>query len=142
MNRVFSLIVFATIVLTGCSMQSAMLMRPVDAQLTFISPKNQARVESPVMIQVQMDGMPQALVNKKGQAMTAIYLMVNQSMPALNQSLPINEDGVYVIKPNLKSTELVLTPGQHRLQMIAVDQWYRPHIPPLISEIITINVSQ
>ena len=78
--------------------------------------------------------------NDKEAIKTHIHVLINRAVPPLDRKMPHEEDGVIEIMSGVSSIQLPLPVGTYKLQLIAADEWHRPHIPPLISEILTIKV--
>lgn len=126
-----------TLVLTGCALvQPAPITLPLDTELNFTSPRNLTQVKSPVIVGAKIEGEEFASVKTK----TGIYVLVNTPVPPLSKRLPKKQKGFHLIENVNKTIRIPLTTGQHQLQLIAVDGWRRAHHPPLVSEIITIDV--
>jgi hypothetical protein len=68
------------------------------------------------------------------------HLLINlDQLPNLNAPLPASDQVVHFGKGQT-STSLKLPPGKHRLQLILGNQVHIPHDPPVISEVIEIEV--
>ena len=62
-------------------------------------------------------------------------------LPDLNQPLPANKNLIHFGKGQSR-TKLNLPEGQHTLQLVLADYRHLPHEPPVVSDMITITVSQ
>ena len=134
---------FILINLAGCSLsQPRLFERNVDADLVFLTPENHSQVRSPVNIQVRLNDMQLLKHNDKESLKTHIHVLINSAIPPLDRKMPHEEESVIEIESGKSSVMLNLPPGTHKLQLIAADEWHRPHIPPLISEIRTIKVTE
>ena len=68
------------------------------------------------------------------------HLLINlDQLPNLNAPLPASDQVLHFGKGQT-STSLKLPPGKHRLQLILGNQVHIPHDPPVISEVIEIEV--
>lgn len=133
---------FFVLNLSACSLfQPSFIERNAFAELVFVAPENNIDVQSPVNIQLRMNDL-QLLKNKHKEAYnTHIHVLINTPVPALDRAMPHKAGSVVEIESGKGSIELSLPPGTHKLQLIAADEWHRPHLPPLISEIRTITVT-
>mgnify|MGYP001815289997 FL=1 len=62
-------------------------------------------------------------------------------LPDLSKPLPATENIIHFGKGQAE-TELNLSEGQHTLQLVLADYRHIPHQPPVVSDVITIKVSQ
>jgi len=62
-------------------------------------------------------------------------------LPDMNQPLPASDKLIHFGKGQSK-TKLNLPEGQHTLQLVLADYRHLPHEPPVISDRITVTVSQ
>ena len=105
----------------------------------FINLEDGDRVESPFLIQFGLSG--------KGIAPAGIdvdntghhHLLIN--VDEVNYSMPIPSSKQHLhFGLGQTETKLSLPPGRHKLQLILGDKYHVPHDPPLVSEIIEVNV--
>jgi len=115
---------------------------PPGAEAYIISPKNGARVKSPVLVQFGLKGMGVAPAGVKFDNTGHHHLLVDSDPPAdLGAPLPATEKLLHFGKGQTE-TSLTLPPGKHTLQLILGDQSHIPHEPPVISKKITITVEK
>ena len=105
----------------------------------FINLKDGDELKSPFLIQFGLSG--------KGIAPAGIdvdntghhHLLIN--VDEVNYSMPIPSSKQH-LHFGLGQTETILSlpPGKHKLQLILGDKYHVPHDPPLVSEIVEINV--
>ena len=105
----------------------------------FINLKDGDELKSPLLIQFGLSG--------KGIAPAGIdvdntghhHLLIN--VDEVNYSMPIPSSKQH-LHFGLGQTETILSlpPGRHKLQLILGDKYHVPHDPPLVSEIIEVNV--
>lgn len=62
-------------------------------------------------------------------------------LPPLDLPLPKTE-GIYHFGKGEKSASITLPPGTHTLQLVFADHLHQPHDPPVMSEKITVVVSE
>jgi hypothetical protein len=115
---------------------------PDAAKAYIISPQNNATVSSPILVQFGLKGMGIAPAGVKFENSGHHHLLINTSMPA-NQDAPLpTTDKVQHFGKGQTETELTLAPGTYTLQLVLGDQNHVPHAPPVVSEKITITVSE
>ena len=105
----------------------------------FINLKDGDELKSPFLIQFGLSG--------KGIAPAGIdvdntghhHLLIN--VDEVNYSMPIPSSKQH-LHFGLGQTETILSlpPGRHKLQLILGDKYHVPHDPPLVSEIVEVNV--
>lgn len=115
---------------------------PAGAEAYIISPKDGAKVSSPVVIQFGLKGMGVAPAGVKFDNTGHHHLLIDTDPPAdLNAPLPASDKVVHFGKGQTETT-LTLTPGKHTLQLLLGDYSHVPHNPPVISKKITITVTK
>ena len=112
------------------------------AEVYIISPKDGAKVSSPVHVQFGLKGMGIAPAGIKIDNTGHHHLLIDTDAPAdLNAPLPASDKVVHFGKGQTETT-LTLTPGKHTLQLLLGDSTHVPHNPPVISKKITITVTK
>ena len=105
----------------------------------FINLKDGDELKSPFLIQFGLSG--------KGIAPAGIdvdntghhHLLIN--VDEVNYSMPIPSSKQHLhFGLGQTETKLSLPPGKHKLQLILGDKYHVPHDPPLVSEIVEVNV--
>jgi hypothetical protein len=115
---------------------------PAGAEVYIISPKDGAKVESPVRVQFGLKGMGIAPAGVKFDNTGHHHLLVDSDPPAtMGAPLPVTDKILHFGKGQTE-TVLTLTPGKHTLQLLLGDQSHVPHDPPVLSKKITITVSK
>lgn len=110
------------------------------AEVYIISPKDGARVSSPVLVQFGLKGMGIAPAGMKAENTGHHHLLIDTNAPTnMAAPLPATENVKHFGKGQTE-TSLTLTPGKHTLQLLLADQNHIPHDPPLLSKRITITV--
>jgi hypothetical protein len=113
---------------------------PPGAEVYIISPKDGARVKSPVLVQFGLKGMGVAPAGVKAENTGHHHLLIDTDAPA-NMGAPLPAtDNIRHFGKGQTETSLTLTPGKHTLQLLLADQNHIPHDPPVISKKITITV--
>jgi hypothetical protein len=116
---------------------------PPGAEVYIISPKNGARVKSPVLVQFGLKPvMGIAPAGVKFDNTGHHHLLIDTDAPAdMSAPLPATDNLKHFGKGQTE-TSLPLAPGKHTLQLLLGDQNHIPHDPPVISKKITITVEK
>ncbi|MBV1872130.1 MAG: DUF4399 domain-containing protein [Gammaproteobacteria bacterium] len=105
-----------------------------------ISPQGGETVSSPVLVRFGLSGMgvaPSGVVRvNTGHHHLLIDMKV---LPDLKQPL-VGSDNLRHFGKGQTEAELMLSPGEHTLQLVLADHAHTPHSSPLVSERITIHV--
>jgi hypothetical protein len=113
---------------------------PAGAEVYIISPKDGAKVKSPVTVVFGLKGMGIAPAGIKFDNTGHHHLLVDADAPAdLSKPLPNDAHNVHFGKGQTE-TSLTLEPGKHTLQLLLADALHTPHDPAVISKKITIVV--
>lgn len=130
----------AALCLTGAA--TAREPSPAGAEVYIVSPKDGAKVKSPVTVVFGLKGMGIAPAGIKFDNTGHHHLLVDTDVPTdLSQPLPANENHVHFGKGQTE-TSLTLPPGKHTLQLLLADYTHTPHDPAVISKKITITVEK
>lgn len=115
---------------------------PPGAEVYIISPKDGARVHSPVLVRFGLKVMGVAPAGVKFENTGHHHLLIDTDAPAdMGAPLPAT-DKIKHFGKGQTETSLTLTPGKHTLQLLLGDQSHIPHDPPVISKKITITVGK
>jgi hypothetical protein len=116
---------------------------PPGAEAYIISPKDGAKVTSPVLVQFGLNKlMGVAPAGVKFENTGHHHLLIDTDAPA-NMGAPLpTTDNIKHFGKGQTETSLTLTPGKHTLQLLLGDQNHIPHDPPVISKKITITVEK
>jgi hypothetical protein len=112
---------------------------PAGAMVYFITPANNAKVTSPVTVRFGLRGMGVAPAGATNPNTGHHHLIVDSELPPDNLPIP-NDDKHRHFGAGQTEVDLMLTPGQHTLQLVLGDALHIPHQPPVRSEKITITV--
>jgi hypothetical protein len=127
---------------TAAAAPMARTPSPPGAEAYIISPRNGARVKSPVLVQFGLKGMGIAPAGVKFDNTGHHHLLIDSDPPAdLSAPLPATDKLLHFGKGQTE-TSLTLAPGKHTLQLVLGDQNHIPHDPPVISRKITITVEK
>ncbi len=112
---------------------------PAGAQLYFISPSDGDVVASPVRVIFGLSGAGVAPAGINHPDTGHHHLLINTDPPPLDMPVPTDERHVHF--GNGQTEALIeLPPGQHYLQLLLGDHLHIPHDPPIMSDVITIEV--
>jgi hypothetical protein len=113
---------------------------PAGAEVYIVSPKNGAKVKSPVTVVFGLKGMGVAPAGIKFDNTGHHHLLIDSELPTdLSQPLAANEKSVHFGKGQTE-TSVTLPPGKHTLQLVLGDSLHIPHDPAVYSKQITITV--
>jgi Domain of unknown function (DUF4399) len=114
---------------------------PPGAEVYIISPKNGAKVSSPVTVVFGLKGMGIAPAGVKFDNTGHHHLLVDTDPPSdVNAPLPATDKILHYGKGQTEAS-VTLTPGKHTLQLLLGDLNHVPHNPPVMSKKITITVT-
>ena len=135
----------AALSLAALSLSGMALAReaaPAGAEAYIVSPKDGAKVKSPVTVVFGLKGMGIAPAGIKFDNSGHHHLLIDSDLPAdLSLPLAANEKSVHFGKGQTE-TSLTLPPGKHTLQLVLGDSLHIPHEPPVVSKKITITVEK
>src|SRR5437016_5880493 len=107
---------------------------PAGAEAYIISPKDGAKVSSPVVVQFGLKGMGIAPAGVKFDNTGHHHLSIDTDAPTdLNAPLPASDKVVHFGKGQTETT-LTLAPGKHTLQLLLGDSTHVPHNPAVMSK--------
>ena len=117
---------------------------PEGAEAYFQSPMDGDEVSSPVTVRFGLRGIGVAPAGVQLPDTGHHHLLIDvgpDDMPSFDLPLPTTDQVVHF---GLGQTETVveLEPGEHTLQLVLGDYLHTPHSPPVVSETITITVTQ
>lgn len=114
----------------------------VEERVWIISPADGATVTNPVKVVFGIEGKVVAPAGQDVPNSGHHHLLIDLAeLPALNLPIP-NDDQHRHFGGGQTETEITLSPGQHSLQLLLGDLNHIPHDPALISEKITITVTE
>ena len=113
---------------------------PEGARVWFVSPGDGAGLTSPFTVEFGLEGMKLLPAGEIGENTGHHHLLVNTPLPRMD--LPIITDDAHMhFGLAQTSVELSLEPGTHTLQLLLGDDLHIPHEPPVMSEVITVEVT-
>jgi hypothetical protein len=111
------------------------------ARVFSASPANGTTVSSPVTIVFGIENFALTPAGTPGDSSGHHHLLIDTDLPPLDQPIPADANHQHFGKAQTETT-LDLSPGEHTLQLLLGDGNHVPHETALISEPITITVTQ
>jgi hypothetical protein len=112
------------------------------ARVYIVSPKNGAKVKSPVTVVFGVKGMQVGPAGTKADNTGHHHLLIDTTLPTdLTLPLPAT-DNIKHFGKGQTETSIELTPGKHTLQLLFADYAHTPFKPNVASKKITITVEQ
>jgi uncharacterized protein DUF4399 len=134
----FLLAAFAAV---GVSPASAQTPSPAGAKAYIINLKDGAEVTSPFLVQFGLSGMGVAPAGVEKPNTGHHHLLIDTKLTAEQMKEPIPADDTHKHFGGGQTEAMVTLPkGQHTLQLMLADWTHIPHVPPVMSEPITITV--
>ncbi|MAN50621.1 MULTISPECIES: DUF4399 domain-containing protein [unclassified Marinimicrobium] len=107
-----------------------------------ISPSDGDTVTSPVTVKFGLKGMGVAPAGVERDNTGHHHLLIDlETLPDLDMPIPADDQHVHFGGGQTETT-VELEPGEHTLQLLLGDHLHRPHDEPVVSEKITITVSE
>jgi len=132
-----ALIVFSSTVL---AQDLPITPAPEGAAVTIVSPKDGDVVGKEFVVIFGLEGMGVAPAGVDIEGTGHHHLLVDQAeLPEAGK--PMGNPPMHFGKGQTQTT-LTLEPGKHTLQLIMGDKFHVPHNPPVVSEMITIEVKE
>jgi len=113
---------------------------PEGAKAYIISPKNGDVVTSPVTVRFGLMGMGVAPAGIDYPDTGHHHLLLDADLPPLNEYIETDHPNYLHYGGGQTEAVLDLEPGNHTLQMLLGDLDHLPHVPPVMSEKISITV--
>jgi hypothetical protein len=132
---------FIVLIIGGLSIALGETARPPNAFVYIISPKDGDTVTSPFRVQFGLSGMgvAPAGVDAPNTGHHHLLIDVNES---LDPNEPIPQDKKHLHFGAGQTEALIeLPPGKHTLQLVLGDSSHHLFHPPVISDVITVNVN-
>ncbi len=115
---------------------------PDGAEARIISPKDGATVSSPFVVTFGLSGMGVAPAGVEREHTGHHHLLVDvETLPPSGQAIPSDDHHRHFGGGQTEVT-LDLPPGEHTLQLLLGDHLHVPHTPPVMSDKISITVSE
>jgi hypothetical protein len=112
---------------------------PEGAKVYIISPNDGEEVSNPVTVRFGLSGMGVAPAGTQAPNTGHHHLIIDSDLPAFDKPVPKDERHIHFGGGQTEVT-LELSQGRHTLQLLLGDHLHIPHVPPVVSEKITITV--
>ena len=112
---------------------------PTGAAVYFVSPEDGATLSNPILVQFGLRNMGVAPAGVAQPDTGHHHLLIDRELEQMGLPVPADEQHLHFGGGQTQTT-LVLTPGEHTLQLVLGDYLHIPHDPPVASARITINV--
>jgi len=109
------------------------------AAVFFVSPVDGAAVTSPVEVKFGVSGIAIAPAGESLENSGHHHLLVDMQLADMTKPIPKDAQQIHFGKGQTEAT-IELEPGTHSLQLVLGDSNHIPHIPPIVSNTITITV--
>lgn len=113
---------------------------PEGARVWIVAPSDGAELSSPFVVEFGVEGMTLEHAGVAGEHTGHHHLLVDTGLPRMDLPI-ITDDNHLHFGQAQSSVELTLEPGSHTLQLLLADDLHIPHDPPVMSEIITVMVT-
>ena len=113
---------------------------PEGAKVWIIAPADGAQVTSPFVVEFGLEGMELSPAGVPGERTGHHHLLVDTGLPRMDLPIITNDAHIHFGQAQ-SSVELSLEAGSHTLQLLLADDLHIPHDPPVMSEAVTVNVS-
>jgi hypothetical protein len=139
MNR--PLMALGLSLIVGIALAQDRTAAPAGAEVYFITPRDGAKVHSPVTVKFGLKGLGIAPAGIKFDNTGHHHLLIDtdESELKLDAPLPLTDKILHFGKGQTE-TELTLAPGKHTLELLFADYQHRSFDPPVHSKKITITV--
>jgi len=132
---------FIALMMGGLTFALAETARPPNAFVYIISPRDGDTVTSPFRVQFGLSGMGVAPAGVDSPSTGHHHLLIDV-IEALDPNEPIPQDKKHLHFGAGQTEGLIeLPPGKHTLQLVLGDWSHHLFSPPVISDVITVNVN-
>lgn len=145
----------ATMIAAACALSFAAPVfaegtpSPDGARIYFVTPEDGATVQSPVTVAFGLSGMGVAPAGTDKEGTGHHHLLIDRAPFGDGpDDADMTESGIFADDNHVHfgggqtETAIELAPGEHTLQLLLGDLNHVPHDPPVMSEQITITVSE
>ena len=136
-----TLTLVAAVVGVGLVSASAQTPSPAGASVYFINLKDGQEVKNPFLVQFGLSGMGVAPAGVEKPNTGHHHLLIDTRLTAEQMKEAIPADDTHKHFGGGQTEAMVTLPkGTHTLQLVLADWTHIPHVPPVMSEPITITV--
>ena len=137
----FGLAAVALVCAAAFAPASAQTPSPAGAKVYIINLKDGDTVASPFKVQFGLTGMGVAPAGVEKPNTGHHHLIIDTTLSGDELKAPIPSDAKHVHFGGGQTEAMVtLPPGKHTLQLVLADWSHIPHVPPVMSEPITVTV--
>jgi hypothetical protein len=135
------LVLLAAFATAGMTLASAQTPSPAGAKVYFINLRDGAEVTSPFLVQFGLTGMGIAPAGVEKPNTGHHHLLIDTRLTAdqIKEAIPVDDNHKHFGGGQTEAM-VTLPKGQHTLQLVLADWTHIPHVPPVMSEPITITV--
>ena len=139
--RIFTGVLFAMLLVPVAALAEGLprTAAPEGAEVYIITPADGATVGSEVLVQFGLKGMGVAPAGTVAANTGHHHLLIDTGLPALDLPVPADAQHVHFGKGQTETT-ITLSPGKHTLQLLLADQNHIPHVPAVVSKVVSITV--
>jgi hypothetical protein len=113
---------------------------PAGATAYIIEPADGATVSSPVHVAFGLSGVGVAPAGVERPDTGHHHLLIDARLTNFDQPIPADAQHVHFGGGQTETT-IELPPGRHELQLVLGDHLHIPHEPPIVSDVVTIEVT-
>ena len=129
------------LLLAGSPAVAQNMPAPPDAELMIIwPPDGQVIRGGKLWVRMGLKGMGIAPAGVRMEGTGHHHFLINTDLPPLDEPIPSDENHIHFGAGQTEARLTDLPPGEHTLQLMLGDHDHFPHVPPVVSEKITINV--
>ena len=135
------LLVIGMFIVAGAVRASAQTPSPAGAKVYFINLKDGAELDSPFLVQFGLSGMGVAPAGTEKPNTGHHHLIIDTTLTPEELTQPIPSDDHHLHFGAGQTEAMVTLPkGKHTLQLVLGDWTHIPHVPPVMSDVITVTV--
>lgn len=136
-----TLALVGSLTIAGLSFASAQTPSPAGAKVYFINLKDGEEVTNPFLVQFGLSGMGVAPAGVEKPNTGHHHLLIDTALTPEEMNGPIPSDSMHRhFGAGQTETTITLPPGKHTLQLVLGDWSHHPHVPPVMSQVITVIV--
>jgi hypothetical protein len=110
-----------------------------EAKVFFIDLKDGAKIPARSVIRFGISGMDVAAAGQRTPNTGHHHLLIDTGLPPLDREIPSDFNHVHFGRGQTEA-EIAFAPGEHTLQLLLGDHRHVPHDPPVMSDVIHIQV--
>jgi hypothetical protein len=136
-----TLALVAAFAIAGLNSAAAQTPSPAGAKVYIINLKDGQKVKSPFLVQFGLSGMGVAPAGVEKPNTGHHHLLIDTTLSGAALKAPIPADDTHKHFGAGQTEAMVTLPkGKHTLQLVLGDWSHVPHVPPVMSQVITVTV--